>query len=159
EWESLGLDSLLVLLPLDQLRRSDLPAPLRLLFDARSADVLVRTLDAYLTAGGEGLLHERVTVRLRGLSDRCGHDCFEFDRGQPPQCELTASTVVGAFDPGDDGNAQLLAGVPAAAVQDVLLQQAKEALHGRVVTGGPDAAHRAGDVTTARHRAGQRCGG
>src|SRR6185503_15178515 len=70
EWESLGLDSLLVLLPLDQLRRSDLPAPLRLLFDARSADVLVRTLDAYLTAGGEGLLHERVTVRLRGLTDR-----------------------------------------------------------------------------------------
>ena len=46
---------------------------------------------------------------------------------EPPQCETEASTVVGPFDPGDDGNAQLLAGVPAATVQDVLLQQAKEA--------------------------------
>ena len=45
---------------------------------------------------------------------RCGHDCFEFGGGQPPQSELTASAVVGAFDPGDDGDAQLFAGVPAA---------------------------------------------
>ena len=68
-------------------------------------------------------------------------DCFEFDGGQPAQAYLPASAVVGAFDPGDDGNAQLLAGVPASAVQDVLLQQAEEGLHGRVVTGGPDTAH------------------
>lgn len=53
EWETLGLDGLLALLPLDQLRPSDLPSPLRLLLEARNADVLVRTLDAYLTAGGD----------------------------------------------------------------------------------------------------------
>jgi hypothetical protein len=44
--------------------------------------------------------------------------------GQPTEACLPASAVVGAFDPGDDRNAQLLAGVSAAAVQDVLLQQA-----------------------------------
>jgi len=82
EWESLGLDSLLVLLPLDQLRRSDLPAPLRLLFDARSADVLVRTLDAYLTAGGDAqatartLMIHRSTLyyRLDRIRELTGSD-------------------------------------------------------------------------------------
>jgi len=82
EWETLGLDSLLVLLPLDELRRSDLPAPLRLLFDARSADVLVRTLDAYLTAGGDAqatartLMIHRSTLyyRLDRIRELTGSD-------------------------------------------------------------------------------------
>jgi hypothetical protein len=39
------------------------------------------------------------------------------DRGQPAEAHLPASAVVGAFDPGDDGDAQLFPGVPAAAVQ------------------------------------------
>ena len=67
-----------------------------------------------------------------------------------PRRGLPSATVVGAFDPGDDGDAQLLAGVPAAAVQDVLLQQAEEGLHGRVVTGSPDAAHRSDHVVSAQ---------
>lgn len=39
---------------------------------------------------------------------------------------LTASSVVGPFDPGHDRDPQLGAGGPAAAVQDVLLQQAEK---------------------------------
>ena len=81
---------------------------------------------------------------------RCGHDCFEFDRGQPSEGGLASAAVVGAFDPGDDGDPQLFAGVPAAAVQDVLLQQAEEALHGGVVAGRPDATHRADHVVMAQ---------
>ena len=76
----------------------------------------------------------------RGLIARCGHDCFEFDRGQPSEADLAAA-VVGAFDPGDDRDAEFLSGVPARAVQDGLLQQREEALHGGVVPGGPDPAH------------------
>ena len=55
---------------------------------------------------------------------------------------LSASAVVGPFDPGDDGQAELVAGGPAAAVQDVLLQQREEGLHRGVVGAGPDPAHR-----------------
>ena len=54
-----------------------------------------------------GLLHDQVTRESRGLTGRCGHDCFEFDGGQPAERGLAATTVVGAFDPGDDGDAQL----------------------------------------------------
>ncbi|SKV80487.1 Uncharacterised protein [Mycobacteroides abscessus subsp. abscessus] len=49
--------------------------------------------------------------------------------------------MVGAFDPSDDGDPQLLSGGPAAAVEDVLLQQAEEALHRRVVAGRADTSH------------------
>jgi hypothetical protein len=34
--------------------------------------------------------------------------------------------MVGAFDPGDDGDAQLVSGVPPAAIQNVLLQQTEK---------------------------------
>src|SRR5690606_6959781 len=55
-----------------------------------------------------------------------------------------SAAVVGAFDPGDDLDAELVAGLPAAsAVQDVLLEQGEEGLHGGVVRGGADLAHRA----------------
>jgi hypothetical protein len=47
--------------------------------------------------------------------------------GQPAWAYLPASTVVGAFDAGDGRDAELLAGVLPAAVQDVLVQQAEEA--------------------------------
>ena len=50
---------------------------------------------------------------------------------------LAAPAVVGPFDPGDDGGLSLFAGVLAAAVQHVLLQQAEEALHRGSVAGAP----------------------
>jgi hypothetical protein len=62
EWEGLGLDDLLVRLPLHQLQRSDLPAPLRLLLQARNADVLLGTLNAYLDAGGDAQATARTLV-------------------------------------------------------------------------------------------------
>src|SRR4051812_23324057 len=64
--------------------------------------------------------------------------------GQSAENGLAASAVVvGAFDPGDDRDAELVAGVPAATVEDVLLQQCEERFHGGVVAGGTDLAHRA----------------
>ena len=71
------------------------------------------------------------------------HDDLEFDGGQSAEGGLAAASVVGAFDPGDDRDAQLFAGVPGVAVEHVLLQQREELLHGGVVTGGSDLAHRA----------------
>ena len=58
--------------------------------------------------------------------------------------------MVGAFDPGDDRDAEFLSGVPARAVKDGLLQQREEALHGGVVPGGPDAAHGADHVVATQ---------
>src|SRR4051794_33223462 len=52
----------------------------------------------------------------------------------------TALEVVRRLDPGDDRQAELLAGGPAPAAEDVLLQQAEEELHGGVVRAGPDPA-------------------
>ena len=58
---------------------------------------------------------------MRGLVD-----CLVFDGCEAAEASLLSSAVVGALDPGDDGQPQLLAGGPALAVQDVLLQQAKK---------------------------------
>ena len=49
------------------------------------------------------------------------HDGLELDGRQTAQAGLTASAVVGPLDPGDHRDAQLLAGGPGAAVEDVLL--------------------------------------
>ena len=65
-----------------------------------------------------------------------------------PRRGLAASAVVGAFDPGDDRDAQLVAGGPALPVEDVLLQQREERFHGGVVAGGADLAHRADHAVT-----------
>lgn len=51
---------------------------------------------------------------------------------QGAQSGLPSAPVVGAFDPGHESDAQLLAGGPGATIVDVLLQQGEEALHGRV---------------------------
>jgi hypothetical protein len=58
---------------------------------------------------------------------RCGHHLLRIDRGQLAEGGLASAAVVGAFDPGDDRDPRLFAGVLATAVQDVLLQQAEEA--------------------------------
>src|SRR5690554_1989758 len=61
--------------------------------------------------------------------------------GQSAEAGLASAVVVGPFDPGDDLDAELVAGGPAAAVEDVLLEQCKERFHGGVVAGGADLAH------------------
>lgn len=76
-----------------------------------------------------------MTLRSRGLAGRRGHDGFVLDGGQPAEAVLASAAVVGAFLPGDDRQSQLGAGGPAAAVEDVLLQQREEALHRGVVPG------------------------
>ena len=70
--------------------------------------------------------------------------CLKLDRGEPAEPALAAPTVVGSFDPGHDGQAQFLSGGPALPVQDVLLQQREEGLHGCIVATGPDPAHGSG---------------
>src|SRR5699024_4822454 len=45
------------------------------------------------------------------------------------------------FDPGDDGDAELVAAGPALAVEDVALQGREERFHGRVVARRADLAH------------------
>src|SRR5699024_2189075 len=66
------------------------------------------------------------------------------------QAGLSSSAVVGAFDPGDDRDAELFSGPPAIAVQDVLLKQREQGFHGGVVAGGPDLAHRSDEVMTVQ---------
>ena len=76
-----------------------------------------------------------------GECDLSGDDGLELDRGQTSQPLLSAASVVGAFYPGDDRDPQVVAGGPPAPVQDVLLQEREERLHGGVVAGGRDLAH------------------
>src|SRR5665647_1182633 len=73
----------------------------------------------------------------------CGRvvDHLVLDRGELAEGALAAAAAVGPFDPGHDRQAQLVAGGPALAVQDVLLQQGEVGLHGGVVPGRPDPAH------------------
>jgi hypothetical protein len=49
-------------------------------------------------------------------------DGFVFDQGQLTESALSATAVVGPFDPVDDGQAQLIASGPPAAVEHVFLQ-------------------------------------
>jgi len=70
--------------------------------------------------------------------------------GQPPESVLSSAAVVGAFYPGDDGEPELVAGGPAAAVEDVLLQEREEALHRGVVGAGADLTHRSSEVVTGQ---------
>ena len=51
---------------------------------------------------------------------------------------MPAASVVGLLNPGHDGDAKLFAGGPGLLVQDVLLQQAEEGLHGGVVNLDPE---------------------
>jgi hypothetical protein len=61
---------------------------------------------------------------------------------------LSSSAVVRAFDPGHDGDPELVSGVPALAVEDVLLQEGEEALHGSVVADRADVPHRSEHAVT-----------
>lgn len=61
--------------------------------------------------------------------------------GQSSEVLLSPAAVVSAFDPGHDRDPQLVLGGPSATVEDVVLQQSEEALHGRVVSGRVDPGH------------------
>ena len=75
-----------------------------------------------------------MTLWVSGREAHClTDDGLVLDGGQPPQAVLAAPAVVGALDPGHDRDAQLFAGGPGAAVQDVLLQQREERFHSRVI--------------------------
>src|SRR6266511_2360891 len=75
--------------------------------------------------------------------------CFELDRGESPQRSLTTPAMVGAFDPGDDGQAELFPRLPALAIEDVVLKQSEERLYGRVVGARAGPAHGSDDAGAA----------
>src|SRR5581483_1591578 len=80
-----------------------------------------------------------------------GRDHLVFDGGHAAEGGLSTAGVVGAFDPGDDLDAQLVASRPASLpVEDVALQESEERLHGGVVAGGADLAHRADHAVTGQ---------
>lgn len=53
---------------------------------------------------------------------------------------MASTATVGPFDPGHDRAPQLLQGRPGPPVEDVVLQQAEERLHGGVVASGSESA-------------------
>ena len=78
------------------------------------------------------------------------HDGLVFDGGQSAQASLSAASMIGPFDPGDDRDSEFFSGPPAASVQDVLLEQGEEGFHSGVVAGGTDLAHRSDEVVTVQ---------
>lgn len=68
--------------------------------------------------------------------------------GQSSEGGLSAAVAVavGARDPGDERNAQFVAGSPATTVQPVLLSEREERFHRRVVACRTELAHRANDA-------------
>ena len=66
---------------------------------------------------------------------------FELYWGESAECCLSSPSVVVAFNLCHDREAELIAGDPAAAVQDVLLQLGEEQLHRCVVSSGRDSTH------------------
>ena len=59
---------------------------------------------------------------------------------------MASAAVVGAFDPGDDRDPQLVTGGPGTPVENIVLQQREEAFHRGVVTRRTHPAHRAGQA-------------
>ena len=82
----------------------------------------------------------------------CGEGELELDGGELAEGTLTAPAVVGVLDPDDDLVGELGSRGPAAAVEDVLLEQRVERLHRGVVAGGRDPAHRPGEPVRLEHR-------
>jgi hypothetical protein len=82
----------------------------------------------------------------------CGKCQLELDGGQLAEGSLASPTVVGALNPHEDRVGELSSRGPAPAVQDVLLEQRVEGLHGGVVAGRRDPAHRPGEVARLEHR-------
>src|SRR5699024_7539456 len=72
----------------------------------------------------------------------------ELDRGHSPQTSLLTLAVILPLQPSNNGQTKLLAGGPPAAVQHILLQQTEKRLHGCIVAGCPDPAHRTDQPVT-----------
>ena len=77
--------------------------------------------------GGEfaetGLAPVWLTTGIGWSGRLCGGiDCLKLDRGEPSEAGLASAAVVGGLDPGDDRQAELLAGGPAVPVQHVVLE-------------------------------------
>lgn len=70
-----------------------------------------------------------------------GQDGLVFDGGQAAEAVLAPAAVVDAFDPVHDRRSQLVSGGPGLSVEDLVLQQGEEALHGGVVPACTDSPH------------------
>jgi len=82
------------------------------------------------------------------VSGRCV-DYLELDGRKPSESSLPTPAVVGPLDPGHDLEAELLSRLPSLLVENVLLQEREERLHGGVVRACSDPAHRSGDSVLA----------
>jgi len=82
----------------------------------------------------------------------CGECQLELDGGELAEGSLASPAVAGVLDPHEDRVGELGSRGPALAVQDVLLEQRVEGLHGGVVAGRRDPAHRPGEVVRLEHR-------
>ena len=67
-----------------------------------------------------------VVVALSGLGLRVVVDEVILDRGEFAESALPSSAIVSVFDPDDDLNAEIVAGLPGVPVEDVLLEQREE---------------------------------
>lgn len=79
------------------------------------------------------------------------HGGFVFDWCQTAESCLSATAVIGAFDPGNDRDPEFIPGCLAALVQNVLLEQADERFHCRVITGSANPTHRPDQVVLVEH--------
>ena len=93
------------------------------------------------TAIGSGLLHTLVTGWSGSLCGLLVHDGFEIKGCQLSESGLSASSVVGAFDPPHDCHAELFVAVSYLLVKDILLEESEEAFHSGVVPSSADTAH------------------
>lgn len=75
---------------------------------------------------------------------------FELDGGEPAERALAATSVVRAFDPGDDCQAKLFACLPDLAVEHVLLQEREARFRRCGVAGGRNAAHGFGEPVSTQ---------
>lgn len=67
---------------------------------------------------------------MDGLGSRYGHDGLELGGGQSVEAGLLSAAMLGAFGPGHDRDPEsVVTSVPAASVEDLLLEQDDEGFH------------------------------
>jgi hypothetical protein len=67
-----------------------------------------------------------------------GVDGLKSDRGEPSECSLSASAVVGPFNPGGDRGSEFFSGSPAVALEHVLLGECLRPRPGMIETPSGD---------------------
>ena len=80
-----------------------------------------------------------------GPCERGPVDCFIFDWREFSQPSLPPPAVVSPFDPGRDGQPELLSAGPPLTIQDVLLQQREDRFHRGIVRARTDPSHGSGE--------------